>query len=207
MKSSPSPRRSAQDGAVLMIGMVMLIMLMLIAVGVIRLSMRHTQVVNNEQVRSEATAAANYALDMVLNQPAADWDPYKTAAGKTERVNLGITGTVDTTENALAVKVSNMGCKRARVLKNGELIKTGTTPTGTYKYVPAGDSSCFGGGSTPLIIVDPALLGAPSDDSLCATVLYEYQADVIDARLLQAKATALQGVEVRRSVDDLEECK
>lgn len=207
MNTFRSPRRQAQTGAVLMIGMVMLIMLMLIAVGVIRLSMRHTQVVNNEQLRTEATAAANYALDMVLNQPAADWDPYKGAVGKTERVNLGIVGTVDTTENALTVKVSNMECKRARVLKNGELIKTGTTPTGTYKYVPAGDSSCFGGGSTPLVIVDPALLGSPSDDSLCATVLYQYEAEVTDERLLEAQAKATQGVEVRRSIDDLEECK
>ena len=42
--------RSDQAGAVLLIGMVMLLMVSLIAVSVIRLSTRHTQVVSNEQV-------------------------------------------------------------------------------------------------------------------------------------------------------------
>jgi Tfp pilus assembly protein PilX len=190
-----------QRGAVLMIGMVMLIMLMLIAVGVIRLSTRHTMVVNNEQLRTEATAASHYALDMVLNQPADSWTVYE-GAGKTEFVNLGVVATENTEANSVQVKVTNMGCKRARVLKNGELIKT----SGTYKYVDAADASCFGGGGSPLTIVDTTTLGSPTDDSLCGTVLYDVQAQATDPRLLDASVTILQGVEVRRSIEDLATC-
>jgi hypothetical protein len=191
-------RTVAQRGAVLMIGMVMLVMLMLIAVGVIRLSTRHTVVVNNEQLHSEATAASNYALDMVLNQPAKDWSVYE-GAGKTELVNLGVVNTENVDGSSVEVHVQNMGCKRARVLKNGELIKT----SGTYKYVDPVDASCFGGGGTPLTIVDTTTLGSPSDDSLCANVLYDVQAEATDPRLLDAKVTSVQGVEVRRSIEDM----
>jgi hypothetical protein len=190
--------RHGQRGAVLMIGMVMLIMLMLIAVGVIRLSTRHTMVVNNEQLHSEATAASNYALDMVLNQPASNWDVYE-GAGKTELVNLGTVGAQNVQADSVQVHVRNMGCKRARVLKNGELIKT----AGTYKYVDPGDASCFGGGGTPLTIVDTTTLGTTSDDSLCASVLYDVQAEATDPKLIDAKVTSVQGVEVRRSVEDM----
>ena len=194
-----SPSRIAdQRGAVLMIGMVMLVMLMLIAVGVIRLSTRHTIVVNNEQLHSEATAASNYALDMVLNQPAKDWGVYE-GAGKTELVNLGVVNTENVDGSSVEVHVQNMGCKRARVLKNGELIKS----SGTYKYVDSADASCFGGGGTPLTIVDTTTLGSPTDDSLCANVLYDVQAEATDPKLLDAKVTSVQGVEVRRSIEDM----
>ena len=198
MKLRSRSRGAHQRGAVLMIGMVMLVMLMLIAVGVIRLSTRHTVVVNNEQLHSEATAASNYALDMVLNQPAKDWSIYE-GAGKTELVNLGIVTTQNLDGNSVQVHVQNMGCKRARVLKNGELIKS----SGTYKYVDAADASCFGGGGTPLTIVDTTTLGSPTDDSLCANVLYDVQAEATDPKLLDAKVTSVQGVEVRRSIEDM----
>jgi len=187
-----------QRGAVLMVGMVMLIMLMLIAVGVIRLSTRHTMVVKNEQLHSESSAASNYALDMVLNKPASTWSVYE-GAGKIELVNLGIVTTENLDANAVQVRVRNMGCKRARVMKNAELIKT----SGVYRYVSPGDTSCFGGGGGPLTVIDATTLGSPTDDSLCATVLYDVQAEATDPKLLDAKATSVQGVEVRRSVEDM----
>lgn len=196
--------RSAQSGAVLMIGMVMLLMVSLIAVSVIRLSTRHTQVVSNEQVRSEAVAAANYALDTVLNQPYTTWDPYK-ATGATTSVNLGTSKTSDTAAASNAglmnVTVANLTCKRARVIKNSELLQKNSA--GVY-YVSATDTSCFGaGGSTGLTIVDPSKAGSPSDDSLCATVLYDLQAQANDPKLLNAAPVVQQGVEVRTDITTL----
>lgn len=193
--------RTTQSGAVLLIGMIMLLMLMLVAVGVIRLSMSHTQIINNEQVRTEANTAANYALDMVLNAPANTWDGYRNA-GKKEYINLGTSVITDSADVSVAVTVSNLTCKRSRIIKNSELIKT----TGSFTYVPADDSSCFGGGGSPLTIVDPTALGPPNADSLCANVLYEMQATTSDPKLLGAGATVIQGVEVRRGVDALGSC-
>lgn len=188
--------RSAQSGAVLLIGMVMLMMLTLMALGVIRLSMSHTQIVNNEQVRTEATAAANYALDMmVLNTPASDW----ATADNDVYINLGTTSDVDTVASSIKVTVKKPTCTRQRVIQNSELVKL---KDGAF-YVPDVDSTCFGSGGSPLTIVDPALLGVAKGDSLCATVLYEVQATANDAKLLNATATVIQGVEVRRGIDQL----
>lgn len=194
----------AQSGAVLMIGMVMLLMISLVAVSVIRLSTRHTQIVSNEQVRTEAVAAANYALDTVLNQPYTTWDPYK-AAGTTTTVNLGTSKADDTTADSTAastkVTIKNLECKRARVIKNSELLQKNSA--GIY-YVTATDTSCFGGPpSTGLTIVDPSKVGSPSDDSLCATVLYDMQAQANDPKLLNAAPVVQQGVEVRTDITAL----
>ncbi|KQW37918.1 PilX N-terminal domain-containing pilus assembly protein [Rhizobacter sp. Root404] len=198
-KFSSDSARSAQSGAVLMVGMVMLLMIMLVAVGVIRLTTRHTQIVSNEQVRSEAVSAANYALDAVLNQPYTTWDPYKNT-GATTNVNLGTTKAADSADVSVNVTVKNLACKRSRVIKNAELYKK----SGSVYYVAPVDSSCFGGGSpTGLTIVDPTAVGTASDDSLCATVLYEMQAQASDPKLLNATPIVQQGVEVRTDITAL----
>lgn len=194
--------RSRQGGAVLLVGMVMLMLVTLIALAVIRLSTQHTRIVNNEQVRGEATVAANYALDMVLNAPAATWDPFK-GAGTSEYVNLGaVTAGNDSAANSVEVKVSNLDCRRARVLKNAELVKK----DGSFFYVDKADTSCFGGGGSSLTIVDPSAGGGATDGSLCATVLYDMQAQTVDgnAQLLGAATTVTQGVEVRTDITTID---
>jgi Tfp pilus assembly protein PilX len=187
-------------GNVMLVAMVTLLMLTLIAVGVVRLSTRHTQVVNNEQVRTESVAAANYALDMVINEPATTWTDLKTAAGRVMYVNLGTQTTDDKAENSIGVTVKNMTCRRARLIKNAELLKT----SGGTTYVDTADVSCFGGSSgTGLSIVDPSAPGVASGNSNCATVLYEVEANASDTKLLNATARVVQGVEVRTDITAL----
>lgn len=201
---SRSPRRLGcarrQSGAVLVVGMVMLLMLTLVAVGVIRMAGRHSQVVDNAQVRSEASAAGHYALDLVLNEPATTWDDLKTPNGRNIAVNLGMLGSAETRANSVNVAVANMTCKRARIIKNVELVKR----SGNVSYVDPADASCFGGGSnTGLTIVDPDAIGSPTGDSNCGTVLYEVQARAADEKLLDAAASVVQGVEVRTDIASL----
>ena len=202
---SPSPRglgcaRRSQSGAVLVVGMVMLLMLTLVAVGVIRMAGRHSQVVDNAQVRSEASAAGHYALDLVLTEPATTWDDLKTPNGRNIAVNLGMLGSAETRANAVNVTVANMACKRARIIKNVELVKR----SGNVSYVDPADASCFGGGSnTGLTIVDPDAIGSPTGDSNCGTVLYDVQARAADEKLLDATASVVQGVEVRTDIASL----
>jgi hypothetical protein len=195
-----------QRGAVMVIGMIMLLMITLIAVAAIRLTTNHTQITNNEQVRTEANTAANYALDMFLNQPVTQWDVYQ-AAGTTSMVNLGTSKAVDSDAVSMQVTVNNLTCKRGRVIKNSELYKK--TPAGVY-YVANSDSSCFGGGSgAGFTVVDTGSSGASSGNSLCATVLYEVQATANDSKLLNATPpTVAQGVEVRTDITSLaDSCK
>jgi Tfp pilus assembly protein PilX len=192
--------RGAQSGVVLMIAMVLLLMLTLVAVGVVRMSTRHTQVVNNEQVRSEATSAANYALDMVINERATTWTDLKSSGGRDVYVNLGTQAAADSADVSVKVKVSNMACKRARVIKNSELVKV----SGSMTYVDPADTSCFGGASnTGLTIVDTSAAGSSAGNSNCGNVLYEVQATAADPKLLNATATVVQGVEVRTDISTL----
>lgn len=193
--------RDEQRGVVLMIGMLLLLGLTLIAVAVIRLSTRHTQVANNDQVRTEATAAANYALDMVLNEPATTWNDLKTPEGRIELVNMGAQKTADSADASVSVTVKNLICKRARVIKNSELVKQSGNGV---NYVAPTDTSCFGGSSnTGLTIVDPSVTGSPAGDSNCGTVLYDLEANAADTKLLNATAKLVQGVEVRTDITAL----
>ena len=201
----PVRGRPSQQGAVLLIGMVMLLMITLIAVGLIRMSTRHTQVVNNEQVRSEAVAATNYALDMVINKPRATWGDY-AGAGKTEYVNMGTVQTADTAAVSIPVKVSALAMKRCRLIKKSELFKV----VGKTNQVSSQDASCITGDSKDQVtIYDPTVLGSATDKSYCATVLYELEAkpstDPADdaKQLLDATVTTFQGVEVRDTADNV----
>lgn len=218
MRRHPPASPARQRGAVLMIGLVLLLMLTLVAVGVVRLSMRHTQIVNNEQVRTEATAAANYALDAVLNSPSTTWGGFAGSAGEIVFANLGTTQSADTEAASVAVTVNNLECKRARLMKNAEFIKSRTSGTNVVKYVEAADSSCIrpaggagggtGGGGGGIVIIDDSSPGVAGDDSLCGTVLWEMQAQTTDPRLLASNTTVTQGVEVRETVTTLADaCK
>lgn len=191
-----------QQGATLLVGMIMLILITLITLTVYRVSTTHTQVVNNEQLRSEAVSAANVALDAFLSTEVTTWAQYE-GVGQSLGINLGnLDDTSAAAANTVAVAVRGLECRRARIIKNGELIKD----AGGVKYVTPDDSFCFGGGGTPLTIVDTSAIGSPNDDSLCANVLYEVTAQSNDPKLLNASATITQGVEVRRGLDALSEC-
>lgn len=194
-------RIPAQQGLVLISSIVMLVMMSLIAISMIRLGTRHTQVVNNEQLRVEAEAAANYALDLVLNDSANTWDVYE-GAGRSEKVNIGLNDMTAASTTAIDVTVHQLQCRRIRVLKNEELISS----QGGMNFVSASNASCFGGGQNQMTIVDTGSGASSSGDSLCASALYEVRAQTSDARLLGANVVITQGVNVMRSVLELDSC-
>jgi hypothetical protein len=190
-----------QRGITLLIGLVMLLVITLIAANVFHLTTLHTRIVNNDQVRTEAASAAHSALDIFLSTEVTTWTPYE--AGERVQVNLGnLAGFEAASTETVAVVLEALHCKRSRVIKTAELVQG---PEGA-QYVAEADSYCFGGGGTPLTLVDTSAAGSPNDDSLCASVLYEVLARTDDPKLLQAGATITQGVEVRRGLDALDEC-
>jgi Tfp pilus assembly protein PilX len=180
---------SRQRGAVLMIGMVMLLMIMLIAVGLVRMSTRHTQIVNNEQVRAEAAAAANFALDQVLNQSYVDgnWTQY-AGAGQAVNVNIGLTQMADSadgTTGTVAVTVSKLTSKRCRKVSTQEILQT-------IAAQPQNKACIYTPGNPPLSIGGTAA----GSTSLCSDVLYEVEARANDPQLLSTSEPVTQGVEV-----------
>ncbi|MBS0545875.1 MAG: hypothetical protein JSR40_19310 [Proteobacteria bacterium] len=194
---------ATQRGIVLIVGVVMLLMMTLIALALIRLGTRHTQVANNEQVRTEAVSAASYILDLLLNDSANTWTVYK-GAGKTVTVNLGLSNTSATSADAIGVTLHDLTCRSIRILPNSEFIKAGAA--GGINYVSQADASCFGGDSKQLTIVDSSASSTASGDSLCAQVLFEVQARTNAPQLLDANVAMTQGITIRRSVMDLGTC-
>lgn len=190
-----------QRGITLLIGMVMLLVITLIAANVFQLTTLHTRIVNNDQVRTEATSAAHSALDIFLSTEVTTWPRYES--GERVQVNLGnLAGFEAAPTETVAVVLESLQCKRSRVIKNAELVQG----PANAQYVAEADSYCFGGGSMPLTLVNTSAAGSPNDDSLCASVLYEVVARTDDPKLLQARATITQGVEVRRGLDALDDC-
>ena len=60
-------RRSRQAGAVLLVGLVMLVLITLLALAAAKLVSTNLRVANNEQAITEAESVANYQLDVELN--------------------------------------------------------------------------------------------------------------------------------------------
>jgi len=197
-----APLLRSQRGAVLVTGLVMLILLMLVATAIIRMSMAHTQVVNNEQWRAEATAAANYALDAVLNTSPDTWANYKTLdpnnPGTGIPVNIGLKGAAD----SINVRVKDLQCRQQRRIKNADLVRM---KDGVY-YVPADDATCFGSPGGPLVITDPTKVSVPNEFSTCVAQVVEMSASVSDVpELPNTRVDVTQGVELRLNLAELDE--
>jgi len=195
-----APLLRSQGGAVLVTGLVMLILLMLVATAVIRMSMAHTQVVNNEQWRSEATAAANYALDTVLNTSPDKWQ--KEPAVTEIDVNIGLKGAADIAGGLIKVSVKDLRCRQQRRIKNADLVRM---KDGVY-YVPADDATCFGSPGGPLVITDPTKVSVPNEFSTCVAQVVEMTASVSGVpELPNTRVDVTQGVDVRLNLAELDE--
>lgn len=180
---NPLHARPRQEGAVLFVGLIMLILITLLAVSAIRMANTNLLVVGNEQFQKEAEDAANYHLDLALNS-----DKF-TALNVDQSAPLpAFSGAASTSETSYAVKIPPPVCKRYRYIKKGELVNPADNS------VPVENLPCFGGSSGGgLTIVETTAL---NDNSLCATSLWEMTADV-DLPGTGAKAQVVQGVEMR----------
>lgn len=71
-KARPAVGRSAQRGATLIIGLIMIVLITLIVVNAFTLSSSNLKSVGNMQVHDEAVAAANQAIELVVSSSFTD---------------------------------------------------------------------------------------------------------------------------------------
>lgn len=173
-----------QRGAVLFVGLIMLILITLLAVSAIRLAKTNLLIAGNEQYQMEVDQAANYHLDLALNS-----DDFTSRDVDRTDVLPAFSGTTANEGSTYAVTVPPPVCKRYRYLTKGELVDAVT------RVPPVENLPCFGSSSNSgiTIVVDTAAL---NDNSLCATSLWEMTADV-ELPATGAKAVMRQGVEMR----------
>lgn len=74
-----------QRGATLIVGLVMLVLLTIMVSSAFTLSTINTKAVGNQQVREEAVAAADAALELVLSEPAF----YTVTSARSEAIDFG----------------------------------------------------------------------------------------------------------------------
>jgi Tfp pilus assembly protein PilX len=82
-----------QRGATLLVGLVMLVVLTLLVVSAIRVSSTNLKVVGNMQVKSEAVAAAQQAIEGILS----DVTNFYTPTARTTTVDINNDGIADYT--------------------------------------------------------------------------------------------------------------
>lgn len=194
------PARAQARGAVLIVGMIMLLLVTLIVVAAIRMSTVHVQVVGNEQFRAEASAAAHYALDLVINNE--DFVDADLSAAPVS-VNVGGEGDSGT---VLTATYSDPECTRYRYIKKQELVQR-VEVGGAYTYtVRPRDVACITGQSTTgITIVSEPSVGNLDDNSLCVTTLWDISATVEDPDGTGASVTMNQGIEMRMEITEAED--
>lgn len=175
--------RYGQRGAVLFVGLIMLILITLLAVSAIRLANTNLLVVGNEQFQMEAEQAANYHLDLALNA-----DDFTTRDVDRSVSLPAFSGATESDATSYAVTIPPPKCKRYRYLKKSELVNADNS-------VPMDNLACFGSAPSPgiTLVVDAASL---NDNSLCATSLWEMTAEV-ELPGAGAKTQIHQGIEMR----------
>jgi len=88
----PAPRTGQQRGATLIVGLIMLMLITLIVTSAFTMSSTNGKSVGNMQIRNEALAAANKAIEQVVSSPFTD-----SPAGESIDVDLNNDGTPDYT--------------------------------------------------------------------------------------------------------------
>jgi PilX N-terminal len=184
-----SPRRR-ERGVTLIVALVMLLALSMLAVWAYNSSTANLRIVGNTQVRQEALAAAQAAVEKTISSPLF---VQQAEAVSATPVGVDIDGNGT---NDFGVRLSpKPACYRVRVIKVGEL------DPGS----PA-DLNCLGSSSAQNSGIEVEGAAAPTGDSLCADSEWNIRAEVTDAQS-NAYVAVNQGVGIRSlSTDTANSC-
>jgi Tfp pilus assembly protein PilX len=175
--NSPSSR---QQGATLVVGMIMLILISLLAVASFRLGKSDLQIVGNMQQRKQALSAAQQTIEQVISSTKFTATPTNAvpfpcgAVVNTACVDVNGDGVTDVNVTILVL------CSAIEPILNSALDFTNTNDQGCL--VGAGQNS--------------GQVGATNNNSLCSNSVWHTQATATDA-ISNAQYVIDQGVAVR----------
>ena len=194
----------SQQGATLVIALIMLVLLTLFAVSALNTSTTNLKVVGNMQARNEALNAAQQTVETVISMTDPNINFIKTP-----------TNAIPDSPNSPCGGILNTLCVDAA----GSIVKDPATALYTITLNPK--PACVK--AEPIKTTDPrisdfskkenrdcftqqqqqhGIAGAVTADSLCADAVWEITAESV-AALSGAKATVTQGVGIRISTDDM----
>lgn len=188
-KAHSSPPR--QQGMTLLLGLIMLLLITMLTLSAIRMASTNVQVVGNEQFHDEAVAAANFVLDQIASD-----NNFVTTYSQASGVTMAA---VDVGQATYKVVVPKMKCKRSRPVMNSELV----SKVNGKDSISAADRACIGGQGSGEMVIAGGTNTSPGGASLCSTVLWDVEAEVIAEGAAGAAAKIHQGIEVRVDTTDV----
>ncbi len=176
-----SPALQRQRGMTLFVALVMLVLISLLAFSTFNLGKSSIQVVNNMQNRDQSIAASRRTLDEAISSNRFFDTPADSLASPCGSPNKrchdingdGVNDIVTTLTTPVCVKVKN--------LRAPDIDMSNSEDAACAVGVQQGQSG---------------LVGAPTDNSLCADTTWEIIATSED-KLVQSKVEVVQGVAVR----------
>ena len=177
------PRR--QDGATLMISLIMLLMITLFAIAAFKIGKANMQIVGNSQQRSQTMAAAQMAIEQVMSSSKFAETPANAIAQPCSPGGVPSPNTVCTDFNSDGLtKVTAVvapTCVKTQIVPNASLVMTNPEDAGCS----LGANQTFG------------IAGASNNNSLCADAVWNIQAVAKDS-LSNASSTIDQGLSLRQ---------
>ena len=176
-----------QEGATLVIALIMLVVITLLAVSALSTTNMNLKVVGNMQSRGEALHATQQAIETVISSPQFIANPANAVLNPCGTANTLCTdlngdGVPDYTTQLNPAP----SCVAVKSIKASELNLSNAEDLGCA----AGQAQQFG------------VAGAGSGDSLCANTTWDITADT-SATISRTRVTVTQGVAVRVSADDM----
>jgi Tfp pilus assembly protein PilX len=190
--------RSRQQGATLMIALIMLIMLTLFAISAMNTSTTNLRVVGNMQAQSEALSASQATIENVISTPAFASSPANAVSipcgGTPNTLCTDLNG--DGTPELRTTLTPTPHCVQARPMKISEL-KLGSVTSEDLACVQAQQQGTFG------------IAGSiGTGDSLCGHSVWDITAQTLAEGATVANTTVnvtvTQGVAVRLKALDLQ---
>jgi Tfp pilus assembly protein PilX len=191
----------SQQGVVLLVGLIMLIMMTLMAVAAFTFGKSNFLVVSNQQTREEATRSAEQVLEQIVNNPSIPISSTANLFGTGNVIDVDVNGDGN---NDYRVTVAAPACvQSARIpneVINNEMnalkpaIAAGTLNFGSTAVKDVTDCLASGGAAAA-----SGGLTAPgaSLESNCTDVVFDIRATAEDAFRLN-RVTVVQGVAQRQ---------
>lgn len=185
MNMTAITKKSSQQGATLVIAMIMLVLVTLFVLAAINMSTTNLRVMGNEQARNEAVQAAQQAVEQVASVDFTK-NPPTTAAPTTVAVDINGDGTADYTATVSASCLNSVPVKVTELNPNDVV----------------NDGPCFLSSSSSTSGLTGS--GGASGDSLCSATQWDVNAAVTDAtaNTTGANLTLHQGVSKRIATGD-----
>jgi len=176
-----------QEGATLVIALIMLVVITLLAVSTLSTTNMNIKVVGNMQSRGEALHATQQAIETVISTPQFIANPANAlltpcGTANTLCTDLNGDGTPDYTTRLNPAP----SCVSVKAIKASELNLSSAEDLGCS----AGQAQQFG------------VTGTTSGDSLCASTAWDITAET-SATVSRTRVTVTQGVAVRINADDM----